>query len=66
MDPIKTFVHVTEREYDFTKQQSLKMVIANRFIKDKVLRGRVLDLGRNCVCRKSNQVCREVKMGVSL
>lgn len=59
MDPIKTFAGVPECERDFTNQESLKMVIANRFIKDKVLRGSVLDLGKNCLYRVSNQVCRE-------
>lgn len=59
MDSIKTFAGVPEPEHDFTNQQSFKMVIANRFIKDKVLRGSVLDLGRSCVYRMSNQVCRE-------
>lgn len=52
MDPIKTFAGVTECEHDFTNQQSLKIIIANR--KVIVLRGRVLDLGRSCVYRMSN------------
>lgn len=54
MDPIKTFAGVTECEHDFTNQQSLKIIIANRFRKVIVLRGRVLDLGRSCVYRMNN------------
>lgn len=65
MDPIKTFADVTEREHDFTNQQSLKMVTANRFKKDKVLKGSVLDLGRNCMYRWVTSYAGRSKNGAS-